>query len=62
MTFHNGDMTREEIHGTLLRMTTDELCGASDELMVNSKFMIIAAEDLLASIVAARIRQQTIQG
>ena len=61
MTFHDSEMTPWEIRGTQLRMVTDELVGAADNLDVDSSFMVIVAEDLLADVIAARIRQQTIR-
>lgn len=59
MTFHDNEMTPWETHGTQLRMVTDELVSATDKLEIDSSFMVIIAEDLLADIVAAQIRLQS---
>lgn len=61
MTFHDDEMISWENHGTQLRMVTDELVGATDILVADSRFALIAAEDLLADIIAARIKQRSIR-
>lgn len=58
MTFHDGDMNRDEIYGTLMREATDDLESAVNKQLLDERFTLLLAEDLLADVVAARIRQQ----
>lgn len=59
MTFHDGEMTPQEIHGTQLRLATEEFESKVNAYKTDVDFNVIAAEDLLADIIAARIRLQS---
>lgn len=50
MTFHEDDMSRDEIHGTLLRTTTDELVQATDDLETRTDFLLRRAEAIADSL------------
>lgn len=51
MTFDDGDMSPTEIHGTLLRVVTDEFENGVLDLETRLDFMIRRAEALVGTLV-----------
>lgn len=53
---HGEGNTPAEIHATQLRVATDDLVDAVDDLCVDTQFGIMVAENMLAELVAKKLQ------